>query len=452
MNIIIAGCGKVGQKILELLSQENDINITAIDIKSRVIRDVVNEYDVMGIIGNAATIDTLNEAGIKSCDMLIAVSESDELNLLICLIAKKLGNCETIARIRKPEYAKEIDLLKDDLSLTMIINPEFTAAREIARSLRFPSAIQIDTFSKGRIEILKFKVEAKSALHEMRIANVNNTFGTDVLICGVEREEDAFIPNGDFILKEGDLVSIVASPHKGQEFFKKIGVKTNKVKDTIIIGGGDTGFYLANLLVQSGISVKIIEKNPERCEKLCQLIPKANIINGDGTDNKLLLEEGIEYSDSVVSLMNIDEENILLTLFAKSISNGKLVTKINRIAFDKVIRNLDLGTIIYPKNIAAEYIVNYVRAKRNTIGSNVETMHKILNGKAEALEFIIKENSPVLNLTLEKMNLKKNVIVACANRNGKVIIPRGKDEIMIGDRVIIVTTHSGFNDIEDILE
>lgn len=452
MNIIIVGCGKVGQKLVERLSKENDIDITAVDLRPRVIRDMVNEHDVMGIVGSGASIDILNEADVKNADILIAVTESDELNLLICLIAKKLGDCQTIARVRKPEYAKEIELLKDDLSLTMIINPELTSAREIARVLRFPSAIQIDTFSKGRVEILKFRVGESSVLDNMKIVDVSNKLNCDVLICGVERGDEAFIPNGDFIIKEGDLVSIVASLQNGQHFFKKIGVKTNRVKDTIIVGGGDTGLYLAYQLLETGINVKIIEKDPERCELLCQLLPKASIINGDGTDNKLLLEEGIEYAESIVSLMNIDEENVLMSLFAKSVSKGKLVTKINRIAYDNVIKNLNLDTIIYPKNIAAEYIVNYVRAKKNSIGSNVETMHMILDGKAEAIEFIIKENSPVLDTTIEKLSLKPNTLIACINRGGKVIIPRGKDMLKKGDRTIIVTTHSGFKDIRDILE
>lgn len=452
MNIIIVGCGKVGQKLVERLSKENDIDITAVDLRPRVIRDMVNEHDVMGIVGSGASIDILNEADVKNADILIAVTESDELNLLICLIAKKLGDCQTIARVRKPEYAKEIELLKDDLSLTMIINPELTSAREIARVLRFPSAIQIDTFSKGRVEILKFRVGESSVLDNMKIVDVSNKLNCDVLICGVERGDEAFIPNGDFIIKEGDLVSIVASLQNGQHFFKKIGVKTNRVKDTIIVGGGDTGLYLAYQLLETGINVKIIEKDPERCELLCQLLPKASIINGDGTDNKLLLEEGIEYAESIVSLMNIDEENVLMSLFAKSVSKGKLVTKINRIAYDNVIKNLNLDTIIYPKNIAAEYIVNYVRAKKNSIGSNVETMHMILDGKAEAIEFILKENSPVLDITIEKLNLKSNTLIACINRGRNVIIPRGKDMLKKGDRAIIVTTHSGFKDITDILE
>ena len=453
MHIIIVGCGKVGQKLAERLSCEKEHDITVIDTRCNLIQDLVDRYDIMGVEGSGTNIDTLKEAGIDEADILIAVTGSDEINLLTCLIAKKSGNCQTIARVRKPEYSKALSLFKEDLGLAMIINPEQTAAHEIARILRFPSAIQIDTFAKGRIEILKFKLGCDSVLDGMKIADINRRLDSDILVCGVERGEEAFIPNGDFILKGGDMISIVAAYKDEVQFFKKIGVKVNGVKDTVIVGGGATAYYLASQLIQNGIKVKIIEQNPERCDKLCELLPKAVIVNGDGTDNRLMLEEGVEHTESFVSMTNIDEENILLSLFVKSINdNAKVVTKINRIAYDAVINGLNLDTTIYPKNITAEYIVRFVLAKNNSIGSNIETMHVILDGKAEAMEFRIKESAPVLNVPLESMRLKKNVLLACINRNVKVFIPRGKDVIMPGDSVIVVTTNTGFNDIRDILE
>ena len=452
MNIIVVGCGKVGEKLVERLSAEKDNNVTVIDIKTAPLHNVVNNYDVMGVNGNGMILDTLVEGGVKEADILIAVTGSDEINLLTCLLARKAGNCETIARVRKPEYGKELHLFKEDLGLAMIINPEQTAANVIARVLRFPTAIQIDTFAKGRVEILKFRIPDDSVLDDLRIADLSSKINCDVLVCGVERGEDAFIPNGDFVLRSGDLISIVTSLSNANEFFKKISIKTNAVKDTIIVGGGDTAYYLAKNLIQSGISVKIIEKNEERCNELCKLLPKATVVLGDGTDNKTLLEEGIDYAESFVSLTNIDEENILLSLFAKSRMNGKLITKINRIAYDNVIANMNLDTTIYPKNITAEYIERFVRAKKNSLGSNIETMHFILDGKAEALEFRIKGKSPVEGISLENMKLKNNVIVACISRGGKIIFPRGKDVIMAGDSVVVVTTHKGLEDISDILE
>ncbi|MBP3448746.1 MAG: Trk system potassium transporter TrkA [Clostridia bacterium] len=452
MNIIIVGLGKVGQKLVERLSHEGKHSITVVDLRRNILEDMVNTCDVMGVVGSGANMEVLAEAGIKKTDILIAVTGSDELNLFTCLIARKLSGCNTIARVRNPEYKNEVQLFQEELGLAMIINPEFTAAREIARLLRFPSAIQIDTFAKGRVEILNFKIPAQSPLSDLQVADLAQKLSCDILICGVERGENAFIPGGDFILREGDYISIVATIRDATHFLKKIGLKTNKVKDTMIVGGGKTAVYLANLLMKAGIDVKIIEQNPDRCEELCALLPKATIINGDGTENRILLEEGIEQAESFVALTNIDEENVMLSLYAKTQTSGKIITKINRITYDEVISNLGLDTIIYPKDITAEYILRFVRAKNNSIGSNIETMHDILDGKAEALEFNIKKNAPIANRTIESLSLKPGILIACINRSGTIITPRGKDIILPGDTVIVVTIHKGFNDISDILE
>lgn len=452
MNTIIIGCGKVGQKLAEKLSLEENQEITVVDIKRDIVQDIINRCDAMGVVGNGVSNEVLMEAGIKNADILIAVTGSDEINLLACLIAKKTANCQTIARVRKPEYTNELHIFKEDLGLAMVINPELTAASEISRVLRFPSAIEIDTFAKGRVEILKFKVIDKSPLIDMRVSEINSRFGTDILVCGVERGDNVFIPGGNFIIKNGDKVSFVAAPLSGSEFFKKIGIKTNRVNDTIIVGGGETAYYLAEKLLKRGIKVKLIEKDKQRCEELCLALPKATIINADGTDRSLLEEEGIDIAESFVALTNIDEENIMLSLFAKSQTTGKVVTKVNRVSYDDIISGLDLDTIIYPKDITAEYIVRFVRAKQNSIDCDIETMHLILDGKAEALEFLIKENSPVTGISLEKLVLKDNVLVACINRNGTIIIPRGQDKILPGDTMIVVTTRKGFRQASDILE
>lgn len=451
MNIVVVGLGKIGEKIIELLVREGEHNITAVDLNHSVLRDVVNVYDVMGVSGSGTNMEVLSEAGVNEADILIAVTDSDEINLLTCLIAKKMGNCKTVARVRNPEYGRELHLFKEDLGLAMIINPEFTAATEIARALRFPSAIQIDTFAKGRVEILKFKLQPGSPLNNLKLAEAGNKIGSSILVCGVERGDEAFIPGGDFVLKEGDFISIVATVKDAAEFIKKIGIKTNKVNDCMIVGGGKTTVYLANNLIKSGIEVKIIEQNPAKCDLLCSMVPKATIINGDGTENLLLQEEGIESTEAFVALTNIDEENVMLALYAKTKTTGKVITKINRIGYDEVIRNLGLDTIVYPKDIAAEYIVRFVRAMNNSIGSDIETMHYILDGKAEALEFRIAEKSPVSGKTLEVLSLKPGVLIACIIRNHQIIAPRGKDMILVGDTVIVVTTNKGFKDISDIL-
>jgi len=451
MNIIIVGSGKVGSTLVEQLNKEGH-DISIIDINKDVIEKISTKYDVLGVIGNGASYKVQVEAGIEQADLLIAVTGYDELNLLCCLIAKKTGNCHTIARVRNPIYNQEINMIKDELGLSMIINPEYSAAVEISRLLRLPSAIKIETFSKGRIEILKFKIQEGSILHNYRLMDISTQLRCDVLVCTVERGEQVIIPNGSFILQENDIVSIAASPKQASAFFNKVGIMKNQVKDTMIVGGGNITYYLTELLQAMGIEVTIIEQNKERCEELSDQLPNAVIIKGDGADPNILLEEGIEKAESFAALTNLDEENILLSLYAKTKTNGKIITKVNRIAFDDVIQNFDLGSIICPKFITAEYIIRYVRGMQNSIGSNIETLYRIIENKVEALEFKIQEGAPVIGITLEKINLKDNILICSINRNGKIIIPKGKDMINKGDTVIIVTTNTGFKDIADILK
>lgn len=451
MNIAIVGCGKVGTALIEQLNKEGH-DITAIDTNKDVVEAVVNKIDIMGVVGNGASYNVQIEAGIENTDLLIAVTGSDEVNLLCCLIAKKYGSCHAIARVRNPVYSQEISMLKDELGLSMIVNPEFAAANEIARVLRFPSAIKIDTFAKGRVELLKFRITSGSPLDNSSLIDISKRLKCDVLICAVERDDQVIIPNGSFVLKEKDIISIVASPNKASEFFKKMGIKTHQVKDTLIVGGGELTYYLARMLLGMGIDVTIIEQKRERCEVLSELLPKAIVINGDGIDQSLLQEEGLDSVESFVALTNLDEENIMLSLYAKSRTKAKIITKVNRITFDDVINQLDLGSIICPKHITAEYIVRYVRGMQNSIGSNIETLYKIIDNRAEALEFIVKNGSPLIETPLEKLNLKDNIIIACINRNGKIIIPNGQDVIREKDTVIVVTTITGLNDIRDILK
>ena len=334
----------------------------------------------------------------------------------------------------------------------MIINPEHAAAIEIARILRFPSAIKIDTFAKGRVELLKFKIKPEFKLNNMSVMEFGERYKNLILIGAVERGEEVSIPSGNFILKDNDIVSVIASPINSALFFKKIGIHTHQVKSTMIVGGGTLSYYLAKVLLSMKIRVLIVESNADRCEQLSELLPDATIIHGDGTDKNLLLEEGLTRVESFVTLTNLDEENILLSLFAKKNSNAKLVSKVNRIAFDDIIEGLDIGSVIYPKYITADYILQYVRAMQNSIGSNIETLYHILDNQAEALEFAIRENSPVVGIPLSDLNLKKNLLVGYLNRNGKVKIPRGQDTIQVGDTVIIVTSQKGLRDITDILE
>lgn len=450
MNIIIVGCGKVGQALAEQLNDEGS-NITVIDISAEKVNEVSSRYDVMGVAGNGATHRIQQEAGIDHADLLIAVTGSDELNLLCCVIARKAGNCQTIARVRSPHYSTEASFLKDELGLAMVINPEQEAAREIARILRFPSAMKIDTFGRGRVELLKFRVPENSPLVGCAAREIVTKLHCDVLVCTVERGEEAYIPKGDFVFEERDVISIVAAPRKAAEFFRKIHYKMNSVHDVMIIGGGEIGHYLCEQLLRSGMSIKIIEKDTKRCEELCELLDGVTIINGDASDQNILLEAGLENTDAFVALTNLDEENILLSLFAKNEGHCKLVTKINRIEFDNVINQLDLDSTIYPKNVTSDNIVRYVRAMRSSIGSNMETLYNVIKGKVEAAEFIIKEQSSVLDTPLMELKLKPNVLIAAILRDKKVMIPRGHDILQINDAVIIVSSRLALHDITDII-
>lgn len=450
MDIIIVGCGKVGQTLTEQLNDEGN-NITVIDTNPEKVRAISARYDVMGVVGNGATHRVQQEAGIDRAELLIAVTGSDELNLLCCLAAKKAGNCKTIARVRDPEYSADASFLKNELGLAMVINPEQAAAAEIARVLRFPSAMKIDTFAKGRVELLKFKLPENSPLVGMSVRQIITTLRCDILVCTVERDDDAYIANGDFVFEEKDIISIIASPKNASDFFKKINYKLHSVKDALIMGGNEITHYLADILLESGIKVKVIEKDRSECDALCTQFPQITVINGDPIEQEILLEEGLSNAGAVLALTAFDEENILLSLFAKKESNAKIVTKLNRIDFDEVIKDLDLDTVIYPKNITSDMIVRYVRSMEGTIGSNMENLYNIIIDKIEAAEFAIQEDSDITGIPLSELKLKENVLIASILRGKKVIIPRGSDTINVGDSVIIVSKHLGLRDITDVL-
>ena len=450
LNIIIVGCGKVGRALVEQLSKEGHY-ITIIDKNPEKIQSLTNLYDIMGIVGNGASYSVQMEAGIEDADLIISVTDSDELNLLCCTVAKQVGDCSAIARVRTPDYSKEVSYLRDKLGLAMIINPELEAAKEAARILYLPTALEINSFAHGQAELIKIKVPVGNTIDGMTIAHLGRKIAPNILICAVERDGEVTIPAGDFTIQRGDIISFAASRKVAKQFLEDIGFKTNQVGNTMIIGGGKSTYYLAKLLMNMGIEVKIIESNRQKCEELSILLPKAIIINGDGTDEELLKEEGIETAESFVPLTGIDEENVMLTLYARKVSKAKVITKINRMTFKTVLNDLDLGSVIYPRYITSEAIVAYVRAKRASRGSDIETLYHIFDSKAEAIEFRIREESSVTDVCLANMSLKKNLLIAFINRNGKIIIPSGNDCIRVGDTVTIVTTHTGLKDIRDIL-
>lgn len=451
MQIIIVGCGNVGSTLAEQLSREGH-NITIIDEKESLVKNLSNSFDVMGISGNGASFAVQTEAGVHDADLLIAVTGSDELNLLCCLIAKKAGGCHTIARVSSPVYSREINFIKEELGLSMIINPKYATAMEMARILKFPSALKIDAFTKGKVELIKFRIDEQSVLCDVKLRDIGAKLHCDVLICVVERGDEVYIPDGNFELKQGDEITIAGSPSKNIAFFKKMKLPTARAKSVMIAGGGETAYYLAAQLIDMGIQVKIIERDEKRCEELSELLPQALVIKGDSTDKDLLLEEGLPSMGAFVSMTNFDEENIMLALFTKSVSKAKLITKVHRIAYDEIIDELGIGSVIYPKYITAESIIRYVRAMHNSMGSNIETLYRMNDNRVEALEFLIREDCPLIGIPLQKVSLKPNILICSINHKGTITMAQGQSTIQAGDTVVLVTTTTGFHDIRDILK
>jgi len=450
MKIIIVGCGKVGSTIAEQLDKEGH-DIVVVDKKSAPLKSVTDSLDVMGIIGNGASYRTLLEAGIETADLLIAVTGSDELNLLCCLIARKASRCHTIARVRSPEYNEEIDFIREEMELSMTINPELETAMEIERLIKFPSAIKVETFAKGKVELLKFQIPENSVLDGMKISDLSGALRCKVLVCAVERGDKDYIPSGSFELRCNDLISIIASPNNALDFIQKAGILVNDIKNVMIVGGSTIAEYLAQRLSKNDINLKIIEQNMERCEELSELLPDALIINANAADRDVLIEEGIEEIDAFASLTNLDEENIILSLYAKKHSHAKIFTKITRLTYEDIISEMPLGIIINPKLITADSILQHVRAMQNSDGSGIEALYRIVSNKVEALEFYAGKSAKLLGVPLEDLTLQPNILICCINRNGEIIIPTGKDYILEGDTVIIVTTNKGLNGLNDIL-
>lgn len=451
MNIIIVGCGKVGYTLVELLSSE-DHNLVVIDEKPERVSRITDSLDAMGIVGNGIHHQTLLDAGIEDADLLIAVTGDDEKNLLCCVIAKKTGRCQTIARVRNPIYNEETEFLKKELGLTMIINPDQTAALEIAKVFQFPSAMRVDTFAKGHVELLHFKIGKDSPLLHMKLYNLHQRFHSNVLVCTAMRGDEVIIPNGNFEFQENDIIAISSTRKNAIDFFRKIGIIKHRVDNAILAGGGTISYYLAKSLIASGIRVTIIEVDYARCEHLSEILPEATIICGDATDQNLLAEEGLEHAQGFAALTGLDEENILLSLYANTVSNAKTITKINRLNFTSVINELNLGSIVYPRIITADYILKHARSAHYSRNSNVEKLYKLANGKAEALEFIIKEDSAVAGIPLQTLNLRENTLVCCIYRNRKVIIPTGQDMMLAGDSVLVVISGYRIFDIQEILK
>ena len=451
MRILIVGVGKIGYTVAYWLAREGHM-VTVIDKDIDILTRVVNELDVVGFCGSGIDSAILQEAQISEMDLFAALTGSDEQNLISCLIAKNLGVKNTIARIRQPAYSSILPVISGDLGLSMSVNPEYEAAMEIARILEFPFAKKVDTFVHGKVEMIDYDVESSSPLCGRCIKDVFAKMRT-ALVCAVDRDGEVFIPLGDFKFEAGDIITIIAPTGNLGDFFKESGMRRHTIKKIIICGGGRIGVYLARHLISRRVSVVILEHSEKTAREIAAALPAAEVIVGDGTSPYILEETGISGADAFCCLTGIDEENILTSLHVKKEFPGiKTVTKINRAELIPIVKPLGVGSVVSPKQIAADGIVSFVRAKQNGVGSGVLTLHRLINGKVEALEFDVGVDSRLRDVPIKDLRFKSSVILACINRGGEIISPHGGDMLRVGDTVIVVTTHSGFDVLDDIIE
>ena len=452
MRIVVIGDGKVGRSIIENISLEGH-EVIVIDSNEKNINELVNTYDVMGVCGNGVSYEVQKSAGVDKADLVIAVTVSDEVNILACLVAKKLGVDSTIARVRNYEYSKQTSIFQTDLGITMAVNPESSAADEITKILNFPEAMRIDSFNNGIFNIVEVLIPQNSSLIGQSLIEIKQKYQLNILVCAVLRDKEAFIPNGSFVLKAKDKIYITAETRSVvKNFLNKTGILETKMKNVMIVGGGKISAYLGASLAKHKFGVKIIEKDYERCKELSSLLDGVNIIHGDGSDQELLIEEGLDHTDAIVCLTGSDEENIIISMFAGMHNVKKVITKVNRSPLAKIMDAVSEASIISPKQLISSKIISYVRAYNNTRGSNVITLYKLVDGKVEALEFKAKEDNKLINIPLKDLKIKKNILLAGIVRDGKAIIPSGDDYISAGDNVIVVTTNQYLDDLKDILE
>lgn len=450
MKIIITGSGTVGSAICHQLIKEGH-DVTVIDSNHVTLTEISNTCDVTAMLGNSADVELLREAGAESADLLIAVTAMDEVNMLSCYAARKLGTAHTVARVRNPEYTTFMNLMKEDMNLSLTINPEYATAKEIARILKFPNASKVDTFCDGRVEIAEIKVAPDSPLCNLSLFDLREKFNIKFLVCGVRRSEEVYIPSGNFVIREGDSICVTAPEEELQKFFKLISKNKRPIKNILISGGGRTTYYLAKMLGKNLGNTTIIEKNLVRCEDLSAEY-NIDVTHGDGTSQELLLEEGLESADVFLALSDVDEENAIVSMYAKKIGVPKIITMIRSLPYIDFFKDVGLDCIVSPKSSTVDYILRFIRGMADAKDSEIESLHTMMNGKIEALEFIIKENIEGLTgIPIAEIKRIKNSLLACIVRDGSIIIPSGSDTINVGDRIIVLVTGS-IKNIKDILD
>ena len=451
MKIVIAGGGRIGGTVAAVLSEEGH-DITLIDHDSETIRTASNAMDIICVEGDAADPEALKEAGVSSADLLLAATEKDEVNMVCGIAARRLGAKHVIARIRDPRYLHQMDFLRDVLGLSQIVNPEYECAKEISRILRFPGAARVDSFSKGSVEIVEHKIPVNGVLDGVVIRELQKTIGPKVLVALIERNGNALIPNGDTVLKAGDRLSITGASKELRRFFIKIGQYKKPVKQVMVIGGGRITVYLTQLLRENGIDVTVIERDRKKCEELCDLIPEAHIVCGDATHSEVVQEDGISSADGFVSLTGDDGDNIVTSMYASKCGVEKIVTKVNRDHYSDIIDKTILESLVTPKNVIAQQLARYVRAMDNSMESGMESLYRIADGKAEALEFRVSTGAKCIGKPLKDLRIRKDMIIAAIIHGSKAQIPNGNSVISEGDHVIVITAAGRLNDIDSIIE
>lgn len=454
MNIIVAGCGKIGRAIVSALITEGH-NVTVIDKDPEVVEEITNIYDAMGVCGNSADCEVLEEAAVEKTELFIGAADSDEMNMLSCFLAKKMGAKHTVARIRNPEYNdRSLGFMRQQLDISMAINPELLVAQELYNILKLPSAFKVEYFARRSLELIEVRLRDDSPLCSKKLSKLRDKQKVDFLIGGVLRQGKVIIPDGGFELKSGDVISLVAAPGDMQKLLKGLGILTKQARSIMILGGSKTSYYLAKMLIASGNEVKIIEKDLERSEALSEKLPKAVIINGDGSRQELLVEEGLRFVDAFVSLTGMDEENIIISIFASNQKVPKVISKVNRDEMVKMAEQLGLDTIVSTKSITSDIILRYTRALENSKdSSSIETLYKVMDNKAEALEFKVNPDSSLLNIPIKKLQLKEGVLILGIIRADRktVVIPKGDDMILQGDRVIVLSSEKRLGKLSDMM-
>ncbi len=451
MEIVIIGLGRIGRTVLKNLAEEGH-TVTIIDEDKPKVENLIEKYDVLGVIGNGVCMDIQKEAGVNHADLVIALTRSDEHNILACLVAKKVGAKNTVARVRNPDYRQQINAMKDELGIAMVVNPERETANEIFNLINLPSVAQIEHFAKGKVSLVEIVVEKGCSLIGETLISLGKRLSSKVLICAVQRGSEVVIPSGNFKIEEGDKIHFTSEAKALGDFLHEVNLVKSPFKNIMIVGGGRVGYYLADALSKKKYAVKLIVNDRYEAEILAEQLPRVTVICGDGAQHELLIEEGIEAMDAFVALTDIDEENMIVSMFANKKKVKKTITQIKSEDLYDMLDELNIKNKVSPKHIVASRVTSYIRALANSRGSNVLTLYQLVNNKVEALEFSAKQQASFYDKPLKELKIKNNCLIACIIRKNDVIIPNGDSSIKLGDNVVVVTTHKNFDDLTDVFE